>query len=79
MIEFVLPAVPLLLLVLSLLLGRYPGLDTAMRLAERIASGARAADRRGAELVPRPGPPAAHAAHGGQLLAFSIAGRAPPA
>ena len=43
MIEFVLPAVPLLLLVLSLLLGRYPGLETAMRLAERIASAARVA------------------------------------
>ena len=78
MIEFVLPAVPLLLLVLSLLLGRYPGLETAMRLAERIASGAR--ERICAALnASRPSPPAAHAAHGGQLLAFSIAGRAPPA
>ena len=78
MIEFILPAVPLLLLVLSLLLGRYPGLETAMRLAERIALGAR--ERICAALnASRPGPPAAHAAHGGQLLAFSIAGRAPPA
>ena len=78
MIEFILPAVPLLLLVLSLLLGRYPGLETAMRLAERIASGAR--ERISTALnASRPSPPAAHAAHGGQLLAFSIAGRAPPA
>ena len=78
MIEFILPAVPLLLLVLSLLLGRYPGLETAMRLADRIASGARA--RVVAALNSRrPRTPAAHAAHGGQLLAFSIAGRAPPA
>jgi hypothetical protein len=78
MIEFILPAVPLLLLVLSLLLGRYPGLDSAMRLAERIASGVRAGVS-AALNSSRPRPPAAHAAHGGQLLAFSIAGRAPPA
>ena len=38
MIEFILPAVPLLLLVLSLLLGRYPGLETrdATRRADRL-------------------------------------------
>jgi hypothetical protein len=78
MIEFILPALPLLVLLLSLFLGRYPGLDRAMRLAERIASGARA--RISAALNSRrPPPPAAHAAQGGQLLAFSIAGRAPPA
>ncbi len=78
MIEFLLPALPLLVLVFSLLFGRYPGLDTAMRLAERIASRAPAR----ISTAPRaraPRPPAAHAAHGGQLLAFSIAGRAPPA
>jgi hypothetical protein len=78
MIEFILPALPLLVLVLSLLFGRYPGLDTAMRLADRIASRARARIV-AAVSSPRPRPPAAHAAHGGQLLAFSIAGRAPPA
>ena len=42
MIEFVVAALPLLVLVLLLLVGRYPGLESAMRLAERIASGARA-------------------------------------
>jgi hypothetical protein len=78
MIEFLLPALPLLVLVFSLLFGRYPGLDTAMRLAERIASRARATIA-SAVSSPPPCPPAAHAAHGGQLLAFSIAGRAPPA
>jgi hypothetical protein len=78
MIEIVVAALPLLVLVASLLLGRYPGLETAMRLADRIASRARA--RVAAALNShRPRPPAAHAAHGGQLLAFSIAGRAPPA
>jgi hypothetical protein len=78
MIEFLTPALPLLLLLGSLLLGRYPGLDTAMRLADRIAS--RAQVRISAAISSlRPRPPAAHAAHGGQLLALSIAGRAPPA
>jgi hypothetical protein len=78
MIEFLIPALPLLLLVGSLLLGLYPGLDTAMRLAERIAS--RARTRIAAAISsPRPRTPAARAAHGGQLLALSIAGRAPPA
>jgi hypothetical protein len=78
MIELILPALPLLVLVLSLLFGRYPGLDTALRIADRIASRARARIVAVANSH-RPRPPAAHAAHGGQLLAFSIAGRAPPA
>ena len=78
MIEIVIAALPLLVLLASLLFGRYPGLETAMRIADRIASRARA--RVSAALDSRrPRPPAAHAAHGGQLLAFSIAGRAPPA
>ena len=78
MIEIILAALPLLVLVASLLFGRYPGLETAMRIAERIA--ARARGRIAAARNTRgPRPPAAHAAHGGQLLAFSIAGRAPPA
>jgi hypothetical protein len=78
MIEIVLAALPLLVLVASLLLGRYPGLETAMRLAERIAT--RARSRIATALnARRPHPVASHAAHGGQLLAFSIAGRAPPA
>ena len=78
MIEIVVAALPLLVLLASLLFGLYPGLETAMRIADRIASRARA--RLAVALDSRrPRPPAAHAAHGGQLLAFSIAGRAPPA
>lgn len=78
MIELILAALPLLALVLSLLFGRYPGLERAMRLADRISSRARA--RIAAALNSRrPRPPTAHAAHRGRLLAFSIAGRAPPA
>jgi hypothetical protein len=78
MIEIIIATLPLVVLVASLLFGRYPGLEAAMRLADRIAS--RARDRVAAALnASRPRPPSAHAAHGGQLLALSIAGRAPPA
>jgi len=71
-------ALPLLLLVGALLLGFYPGCETALRLAQRIASRAigratRAAPQR------RPPPPASHGARGGPLLAFGLSGRAPPA
>jgi len=78
MSEILIAALPLLLLVGSLLLGFYPGCETALRLASRIASRAiggptRAAGQR------RPRPPASHAARGGLLLAFGLSGRAPPA
>lgn len=73
----VLPVVPLLLLVASLLFGFYPGCETAMRIAERIAAGAR---RLAAAAVDALQPPlrSSLAAHGGLLLAFSLSGRAPP-
>jgi hypothetical protein len=78
MTEILIAALPLLALLASLLFGRYPGLETAMRIADRIAS--RARERVSAALDSRrPHLPAGHAAHGGQVLAFSIAGRAPPA
>lgn len=74
----VLPVVPLLLLVVSLLLGLYPGCETAVRLSERIASRSRARALRGGRVRrPRLVPP--RAAHGGLLLAHSLSGRAPPA
>jgi hypothetical protein len=78
MIEFAIAVVPLLLLLMALLLGRYPGCDAAMRIAERIASRARSTVT-GAGNWRRPRPPAWHAAHGGLLLAFGFSGRAPPA
>jgi hypothetical protein len=73
----VLPVVPLLLLVASLLFGFYPGCEAAMRIAERIAS---RAGRHAAAAIDalRPPLPPSHAAHGGLLLAFSLSGRAPP-
>jgi len=74
---FLLPAVPLLALLVCLLLGRYPGCEAIVRLSERIASRSRerrdAAARRQAPLRPR-----SFAPGGGLLLALSLSGRAPP-
>jgi len=72
-----LPVVPLLLLVGCLLIGRYPGCDAMVRLAERIASRSRARLSRPRKQR-RPRPPLRRAAHGGLLLAFGLSGRAPP-
>ena len=74
---FFLPAVPLLLLLAFLVLGRYPGHEAIVRLAERIAARGR---RLGATASPRsPLRPPTRAASGGLLLAFALSGRAPPA
>jgi hypothetical protein len=75
--EFVIAAVPLLLLVVSLLLGHYPGCEVALRLAERIATRARSKVTT-ASNSPRPHSPASRAAHGGLLIAFGLAQRPPP-
>ncbi len=77
MIEFAIAAVPLMLLLVALLLGRYPGCEAALRLAARIAS----RTRRTATATSnsrRPQPPASRAAHGGLLIAFGLAQRPPP-
>jgi hypothetical protein len=75
---FLLPAVPLLALLICLLLGRYPGCEAIVLLSERIAArfsaGPGAGVRRGAPLRP-----ASFAPGGGLLLALSLSGRAPPA
>ena len=75
---FLLPAAPLLALLLALLFGRYPGCEAIVRLSERIAARRRprlgTAGRRAA---PRRAP--SFAAAGGLLLALSLSGRAPPA
>jgi hypothetical protein len=77
MVEFAIAAVPLLLLLGSLLLGHYPGCEAAMRLADRIATRARPRTTTAVN-SPRPHPPASHAAHGGLLIAFGLAQRPPP-
>jgi len=76
MIEIVIAAVPLLLLLGSLLLGFYPGCETIVRLAERI--GARRSQLTAAVSQRRPAPPRSHAVCGGLLIAFGHAQRPPP-
>lgn len=75
---FLLPAIPLLFLVIPLLLGRYPGCQAIVRLAERIAARGDA-PRAAAAARPVPRRPRSFAAAGGLLLALSLSGRAPPA
>jgi hypothetical protein len=74
---FLLPAVPLLALLLCLLLGRYPGCEAIVRLSERIA--ARGRPRAAAARRRPPLRPSSFAPGGGLLLALSLSGRAPPA
>jgi hypothetical protein len=77
MFEFAIAAIPLLLLLVALLLGRYPGCEVAMRLAERIDSRARR-EATTASNSRRPRPLASRAPHGGLLIAFGLAQRPPP-
>ena len=77
LVTFLLPALPLLALLLTLLLGRYPGCEAIVRLSERIAGPGpevRAAHRRFA----LPKPPRRFAPAGGLLIAFGHAQRPPP-
>ncbi|HET7455622.1 MAG TPA: hypothetical protein VFJ76_08880 [Solirubrobacterales bacterium] len=76
LVTFLLPALPLLALLLTLLLGRYPGCEAIVRLSERIANGGerRVAPRRSA----LPKPPRSFAPHGGLLIALGLAQRPPP-
>jgi hypothetical protein len=77
MVEFLIAVIPLLALLAALLLGRYPGCETALRLAERFASRARSPLAVRSWRAPRP--PATQTARGGLLLAVGLSGRAPPA
>jgi hypothetical protein len=75
---FVLPAVPLLVLVAFLLLGRFPGEEAIERLSRRIAAARRPPVRR--EPGRRPATrPASWAPGGGLLIAFGLGCRPPPA
>lgn len=77
LVTFLLPALPLLALLLALLFGRYPGCEAIVRLSERIA--ALGGSRRGTT-PRRPGHrPPSLVRGGGLLLALSLSGRAPPA
>ena len=77
LVTFLLPALPLLGLLLALLLGHYPGCEAIVRLSELIAGDRRRtrdADRRPA----LPKPPRAFAPGGGLLIALGLAQRPPP-
>lgn len=76
LVTFLLPAVPLLALLLALLLGRYPGCEAIVRLSERIAA---LKSPRLAATARRPAHrPPSLVRGGGLLLALSLSGRAPP-
>lgn len=75
LLAFVLPAVPLLLLLASLAWGVYPGCEAIVRLAERIERRGR---RPALERSPRPVRPWSFSASGGLLIAFARAERPPP-
>ena len=74
---FLLPAVPLLALLVCLLFGRYPGCEAIVRLSERIAARSR---RQAAPVALQrlPQPPRSFAPGGGLLIALGLAQRPPP-
>jgi hypothetical protein len=73
---FLLPAVPLLVLLICLLCGRYPGCEAIVRLSERIA--AASSSHRAAAASRAPLRPRSFAPGGGLLIALSLAQRPPP-
>jgi hypothetical protein len=75
MSEILLALVPVLALLVSLLLGHYPGYRTIVRIAERIGTSFRP---RGAKGQRQPRAPRVRAASGGLLIAFGLAQRPPP-
>jgi hypothetical protein len=75
MVEILLASIPLLLLVVSLLAGVYPGFKAIVRISERIASRAR---RWVAKSQSRPRRPGSRAVSGGLLIACGHAQRPPP-
>jgi hypothetical protein len=77
LVTFLLPALPLLALLLTLLLGRYPGCEAIVRLSERIATCLREV-RSTARRSTLPKPPRRFAPAGGLLIAFGHAQRPPP-
>ena len=77
LLAFLLPALPLLALLLTLLLGRYPGCEAIVRLSERIA-GRGESERGAASAAATPKPPRSFAPSGGLLIALGLAQRPPP-
>jgi hypothetical protein len=76
LVTFLLPALPLLALLLTLLLGHYPGCEAIVRLSERIAGHRRTRDASRRSALPKP--PRSFAPAGGLLIALGLAQRPPP-
>jgi hypothetical protein len=77
LVTFLLPALPLLGLLLTLLLGHYPGCEAIVRLSERVAKRSKAG-RGAVRSEVQPKPPRSFAPAGGLLIALSLAQRPPP-
>ena len=77
LVTFLLPALPLLALLLALLFGRYPGCEAIVRLSERLARLTREA-RTASRHLASPKPPRSFAPAGGLLIALGLAQRPPP-
>lgn len=75
-VTFLLPALPLLGLLLTLLLGHYPGCEAIVRLSDQLAGDRRT--REGDRRLALPKPPRAFAPGGGLLIALGHAQRPPP-
>ena len=76
LLAFLLPALPLLALLLALLVGHYPGCEAIVRLSERIAGPRRTPDASRRPALPKP--PRSFAPAGGLLIALGLAQRPPP-
>jgi hypothetical protein len=76
-VTFLLPALPLLALLLTLLLGHYPGCEAIVRLSERVANRSEAGQG-AVRSEAQPKPPRSFAPAGGLLIALSLAQRPPP-
>ncbi len=76
LVTFLLPALPLLGLLLALVLGHYPGCEAIVRLSERIAGPRRTRDADRRPGLPKP--PRSFAPAGGLLIALGLAQRPPP-
>jgi hypothetical protein len=77
LVTFLLPALPLLALLATLLFGRYPGCETIVRLSERLARHDEAGHG-GVKPAALPKPPRSFAPSGGLLIALGLAQRPPP-
>lgn len=77
LVTLLLPALPLLALLATLLLGRYPGCEAVVRLSERLA-GYGESRHGGADSAALLKPLRSCAPSGGLLIALGLAQRPPP-